>query len=216
MLVFHDITKLKHAEARLAQQASRLEALFAAVTEGVPMYDAQGCIVRSNPAFHEMFGLSAAPDYRARRYPERVAPLNARDQHGQPIPYEQMLLTRALRGEVIPAEKAPDTLLPTRDGREVTLSRSAASIRDADGKIIGVVIVHRDVTARRQLERQVQEQASQLEASFEAQAGGGGVYDLPGRFVRANPALHQLYGVEAEGAVTTRPLCERAEPLASD
>jgi PAS domain S-box-containing protein len=213
MLVFHDVTKLKHAEARLAQQASRLEALFAAVTEGVAMYDAQGCIVQSNPAFHEMLGLSADSDYSARRYPERVAYLNARDQHGQPILYEQMLLTRALRGEVIPAEKAPDTTVTTRDGREVTLSRSAASIRDADGKIVGAVIVHRDVTARRQLERQVQEQASQLEAIFEAQADGVGVYDLQGRFVRANRALHQLYGFEAEGAFTTRPLSERAQRL---
>src|SRR5260221_406172 len=184
------------------------------------MYDAQGCIVQSNPAFHEMLGLSADPDYSARRYPERVAHLHARDQHGQPILYEQMLLTRALRGEVIPAEKAPDTTVTTRDGREVTLSRSAASIRDADGKIIGAVIVPRDVTARRQLERQVEEQASQLEAIFEAQADGVVLFDRHRRLVRANRAWRdilqryaEMAGLTADPTYVALPLADQAEQL---
>src|SRR5205085_3899875 len=49
----------------------------------------------------------------------------------------------------------PDrTILIARDGREIPIDDSPAPIKDAAGRIDGVVIVFRDVTAPRALERQ--------------------------------------------------------------
>jgi diguanylate cyclase (GGDEF)-like protein/PAS domain S-box-containing protein len=52
------------------------------------------------------------------------------------------------------------TLLITRSGREVAIDDSAAPIHASDGQIIGAVLVLRDVTQERHLERQLSWQAS--------------------------------------------------------
>lgn len=46
------------------------------------------------------------------------------------------------------------TLLISRDGREIGIDDSAAPIRDAEGKILGVVLVFHDVTEQRRLSRE--------------------------------------------------------------
>ena len=48
---------------------------------------------------------------------------------------------------------ANHTALIARDGTEVPIDDSGAPIRNAEGEIIGVVLVFRDVTERRRLER---------------------------------------------------------------
>ncbi|HEY9634250.1 MAG TPA: EAL domain-containing protein [Coleofasciculaceae cyanobacterium] len=52
------------------------------------------------------------------------------------------------------------TLLITRSGREVAIDDSAAPIHASDGQVIGAVLVLRDVTQERHLERQLSWQAS--------------------------------------------------------
>ncbi len=56
---------------------------------------------------------------------------------------------------------ANHTLLIARDGSETPIDDSAAPIRGEDGRIRGVVLVFRDVTARREAERQLEEAAQQ-------------------------------------------------------
>jgi PAS domain S-box-containing protein len=191
--VYRDITARRQLEQQIAKRASEVEAVFAAIAEGIAIYDGQGHIIESNRAFQEMLGVSADPDYLGRAYPERVAALQAHDPQGQPVPFAQMLLTRALQGEAIPADQAPDTIITTRDGRTITLSRSAVPIRDAQEHVTGVVIVHRDVTQRRALEQQVAEQASQLEAIFAAMADGVFVLNAEGHVTRINPAAEVFF-----------------------
>src|ERR1035441_10456125 len=50
--------------------------------------------------------------------------------------------------------------LITRDGREISVEHSAAPILAGEGKVIGVVLVFRDVAARRQEQVATAEQAS--------------------------------------------------------
>jgi PAS domain S-box-containing protein len=53
--------------------------------------------------------------------------------------------------------------LVTRDGREIAVEHSAAPILAGKGKVIGVVLVFRDVAARRQEQIETAEQAALLE-----------------------------------------------------
>jgi diguanylate cyclase (GGDEF)-like protein/PAS domain S-box-containing protein len=55
---------------------------------------------------------------------------------------------------------ANPTLLITHDGRELAVDNCAAPLRASDGQIIGAVVVLRDVTVARRLERQLTWQAS--------------------------------------------------------
>jgi PAS domain S-box-containing protein len=52
---------------------------------------------------------------------------------------------------------ASHTLLLARDGREIPIEDSAAPIRSADGSLIGIVVVFRDASERREAERHRQE-----------------------------------------------------------
>jgi PAS domain S-box-containing protein len=51
---------------------------------------------------------------------------------------------------------ANHTVLLARDGREIAIDDSGAPIRDARGRIVGVVLVFRDVSARRATERSLE------------------------------------------------------------
>ena len=67
-----------------------------------------------------------------------------------------------LRGEVFTGPQAMDILINTLDGRDVRVSVSGAPVRDAAGIIAGGVLVLRDVTERRTLERRTHETLQSL------------------------------------------------------
>jgi PAS domain S-box-containing protein len=67
--------------------------------------------------------------------------------------------------------------LVTRDGREISVEHSAAPILAGKGKVIGVVLVFRDVAARRQEQIETAEQAALLELTQDSVF----VIDLDGR-----------------------------------
>ncbi len=52
---------------------------------------------------------------------------------------------------------ANHSLLISRDGRKIPIADSGAPIRDEDGKIIGVVLVFRDQTNEREIQRKIEE-----------------------------------------------------------
>ena len=51
---------------------------------------------------------------------------------------------------------ANHTILIRKDGTEVPIDDSGAPIKDKDGKTIGVVLVFRDITERKQQEREIE------------------------------------------------------------
>ena len=57
---------------------------------------------------------------------------------------------------------ANHTRLTSRDGRQIPIDDSAAPIRDSAGKIVGVVLVFRDITERRKAEIRDKESAAAL------------------------------------------------------
>jgi signal transduction histidine kinase len=97
-----------------------------------------------------------------------------------------------LRGEVLTGEDAVDTLVRRPDGRDVLLSVSGAPIRDAEGRIVGGVIVDRDVTERRRLERRTREA---LDALLEMAQAVVQVPDEPGDATDATRAITHRLGV---------------------
>ena len=62
---------------------------------------------------------------------------------------------------------ANHTLLVRKDGTEVSIDDSGAPIRDADGKIMGAVLVFRDITERRRTEEALQKSRDELEKRVE-------------------------------------------------
>jgi PAS domain S-box-containing protein len=138
------------------------------------------------------------------------------EQTRQPV---ESPVTKVIREGVV-VGLANHTALIARDGSEVPIDDSGAPIRNAGGEIIGVVLVFRDVTERRrlerlqrdlhgQLERQVQERTADLRASeerFRLLVEGTRDYaifllDPEGRVVSWNPGAERIKGYTAEEIV---------------
>lgn len=157
------------AEQEARMRASQLEATFEAMSDGVIVYQKQGRVLQANQAAHDLFGLDALP--AAGEADTRQALLHQVvqcDEGGHVLPEQRRPLARLLRGEVLTGSKSIDTLLRTPDGREVLLNISGAPIHEQDSTIERAVVICRDVTERRRLERQTTEALQALLAMAEA------------------------------------------------
>lgn len=111
--------------------------------------------------------------------------------------------TRALREGVV-VGLANHTILIKKDGTECPIDDSAAPIRNEEGLVSGCVLIFRDVTAQRLIEREKANQlltarllASIVESSNDAIIGKS----LDGLIQSWNAAAERLFGYTAEQAV---------------
>jgi PAS domain S-box-containing protein len=97
---------------------------------------------------------------------------------------------------------ANHTVLIARDGMEVPIDDSAAPIRDGIGKIAGVVLVFRDISGRRALEKHQAEQDDEMRRiTHLLEPVACFVRDLQDRILYWNPGAVDLYGFSAEEAI---------------
>lgn len=129
-------------------QANDLAAILDAMTDLVIVFDVDGRVRRVNQAASDFMGRHPTVE-AGRRY------LALRDAQGQSIPPEQWVSARVLRGETLTGAQAVDMMVEA--GQKTLLNVNGAPVRNARGEIVGGVLVLRDVTERRQLERRAQE-----------------------------------------------------------
>ena len=159
-----DISERKQLEQALAERISQLEAVFAAMADGVFVYDRQGQLIQMNKAADELFIPGGAVDLATHSLEERLSLLTVRDLQGRPLSREDWPMQRIMHGEVLKERNAMDVLLRSLDGRELQVSVSGAPMLDQQGKIIGAVGIVRDVTKRRRLERMERQMHAETEA----------------------------------------------------
>jgi PAS domain-containing protein len=206
-----DISDLRRLEREVAERAQELGAIFETMTDGVFVYDAQEHITRINAAAREILGpdaLAYAP------MQERAARQQPLDEKGQPLPVEGLPSVRILSGEVLTGAQAVDVYFSTPEGRTQAFSASGTPLRTAEGALAGAVMVTRDVTERRQLEREVAEHAQELGAIFEAMTDGIAFLDARGQLIRTNHAFRTLHGVDQDPDFLHLPLDRRLATLA--
>ncbi len=79
-------------------------------------------------------------------------------------------ITRVLREGII-VGLANHTLLVRKDGTEISIDDSGAPIRDARDRIVGAVLVFRDITERKQADMALQKAHDELEIRVEERTG---------------------------------------------
>jgi PAS domain S-box-containing protein len=107
--------------------------------------DADGHRIQVNREAQQLFGRPFRPDGGVAQIQRQL-----RWPGGQEIPLDQALIMRALRGEAASAE---ERLALRPDGVEVPVLASATPIRDPEGDVEGAVVIYRDITAIKDLER---------------------------------------------------------------
>jgi PAS domain S-box-containing protein len=169
-----DVSARKRSEAVLQQtqqeaagRARQLEAILATLADGVLVVDEQRSVVAMNHALRAMLGLSVKLGGFSSPESDPSRLLTLRDTAGQPIPEEQNPLRRVLQGAVLMGAGVEEYLLRTEDARDIQVSMSGAPLRGDDGRITGGVLVFRDVTEQRWLERRTHDSLTALLAMAE-------------------------------------------------
>lgn len=184
--VARDITERKQAEERLhrSQEETReakdwLQTTLASIGDAVIATDTQGSVTFLNPVAASVTGWSEE-DAKGKTLDEIFVIAN--EETGASV---ESPVTKALReGSIVGL--ANHTTLTAKDGRHTPIDDSAAPIRDGAGRIIGVVLVFRDVTERKEAESALNESLERARrAARELQAANQAL-------LRANEDLKQF------------------------
>ncbi|MCX9087939.1 MAG: PAS domain S-box protein [Candidatus Methanoperedens sp.] len=91
---------------------------------------------------------------------------------------------------------ANHTILVRKDAKEVPIDDSGAPIRDGGGKTLGVVLVFRDITERKQAEEALKQSEEQLRSIFSQSPIGIGIYNSEGILLDINKAAMTMFGID--------------------
>jgi len=160
-----DVTRRKDAEAALREHRARLDAALASMTDSVCITDREGRLVLFNEGFRVYYRFGTR-DECFTTFSDLPAVLEMFvGDDCIPVPPEAWVIPRALRGET--ATDTECTLRRKNTGETWVGSYSFAPIRDEQGAINGAVIVARDITQKKAIEREIRKLNTELEQRVE-------------------------------------------------
>ena len=187
-----DVTPLVEARRVVERALAELRTVLNQAPLAIAIVGPAGEIRFANPTFERLWG-RPAEDTRADAYSEAYSGYHL---DGRPIASGEWPAARAiLHGEIVEGEVIQIVQAQRRgeEGRRLTVWISAAPVREPDGRIVGGVVIFRDITAERRTEQQLRD-AQRLQAV--ATLAGGVAHEV-------NNALQATRGF---GAVVLRGL----------
>ncbi|WP_052263303.1 PAS domain-containing hybrid sensor histidine kinase/response regulator [Geobacter pickeringii] len=146
--IIADVTELKEAQRALEQEKELLAVTLRSIGDGVISVDTAGRVVLLNAVAEQLCGWKQ--EEAAGRPLSEVFPIiNEKSRESLVNPVDEVLRT----GRVV--ELANHTVLIGRDGTERVIADSAAPICDRSGAILGVVLVFRDMTEKKEAEEEL-------------------------------------------------------------
>ncbi|MBV9476001.1 MAG: PAS domain-containing protein [Acidobacteria bacterium] len=127
---------------RSVREMAKVNAILDQIPESAAIYDAHGKLERMNAAAQREPAVLFTPDPDG-----RVRGNRHRYIDGSPLSAEELPSMRALRGELV---KSDYLVHDVRSNDDRVVNLKAAPIRDTDGRIVGSVVLSRDVTDERQ------------------------------------------------------------------
>ena len=149
------------AERRLRASREELQVTLASIGDAVVTTDAGGRVRMLNAVAESLTGWPAA-EARGRPLEEVFRIVNEDTRLPVETPVQKVLAEGRIVG------LANHTTLIARDGTERPIDDSAAPIRDDRGRILGVVLIFRDVTDQRRAQRRLRESEERYRTLVEA------------------------------------------------
>ena len=211
--IFRDITKNKKTEESLRESEERSRSLFESIQDPVGIFvGREGRLIDYNTAFKKSSGYTDE-ELKGKVFLDFVHPDDRdmalgkyRTEYSEdefPLIYEIRGLNK--KGESIPLELGVSTF-------------------KKKGKVIGIEVIHRDLTERKKTEMSLRESHQKFEGLFRHNPEAAVYLGLNFKIVDVNPRFCQLFGYSAEEAkgkdindlVVPEGMREEAESLDKD
>jgi diguanylate cyclase (GGDEF)-like protein/PAS domain S-box-containing protein len=153
LIAWYVIYRTRLIEDALAREKEQAEITLHSVGDAVITADANGNVGYLNPVAEHLTEWSKD---EARGRPLRQIYRIINETTRKPLEHPAML--GVLDGPIVGADK--HMLLVSRSGREFAIEDTAAPINDSKGQHVGAILVFRDVTQQRQMQKQLSWQAS--------------------------------------------------------
>lgn len=124
------------------------EAILASIGDGLVVVDKEGKITYVNQSFEKMLGWSSK-EVLGKRI---VAVVPREDEKGEVVPFNERILNKVLRGEVIVTDLTNPFYYIRKDQTRFPSSNIITPII-LDGEIIGVVETFRDITKEKEIDK---------------------------------------------------------------
>jgi PAS domain S-box-containing protein len=189
-----EIAEREQAEKALRVNREWLRVTLNSIGDAVMTADTQGRITFLNPVAVALTGWELE---EAAGQPVQEVFRIINEKTGKPA---ENIVHRVLQEGKI-ALLANNTALISREGRAIPIEDSAAPIMNNEGDLLGVVLIFRDVTEKRQAHEAVIRSKEEWERTFRSIPDLIAVLDDKHKVMRANPAMAQKLGLAPEECV---------------
>jgi len=184
--------RLRDANNVLRESEERLEVTLNSIGDAVIVTDFNACVARLNPIAEELTGWKLE-EALGKPVQDIFVIINQETRKKALIPVMTTLEHGVVQG------LANHTILIARNGTERSISDSCAPIRDRDNKVIGAILVFRDVTLTYETEQTLHDTATQIKTILNTVADGIITFRADdGLITNSNPAIENLFGYTNE------------------
>ena len=186
--ISRDITDRKLVEDELRRRESILQKVFEILPIGLWFADANGRLLRGNPAGIAIWGAEPKVDpseygvFSARRLPS-----------GEPVAPDDWALARTVREGATIVDELLE--IDAFDGRKRIILNSTAPVVNDDGILQGVIVVNQDVTERRKAEFSLLESEARLKMTQRIAHVGSWEYNLATGEIWGSDEGFRIYGM---------------------
>lgn len=181
-----DITPHKQKEEELSVALDLLESVLKGTTDAILIINTRQEVIKVNDAFIQMFGW-AEEDFSEDNadYPV-ITPVHLQGESKE-------IIDLLKQGQSVPLH---ETQRIHKDGTVFDVSASFSNICDMDGKIMGFVIVYRDITSQKKVERALRESEAKYRLIAEHSTDLITVIDPTGNIQYVSPSHLPVLGYE--------------------
>jgi PAS domain S-box-containing protein len=183
--------RLQEANRVLQDSEQKLAITLSSIGDGVIATDSGGCVTLLNRVAEDLTGWTQAQAFGLPAN-EVFHIVNRETRESTNTPVADALAHGTVQG------LANHTVLIARDGREFDIADSCAPIRDADTRVVGAVLVFRNVTDENAAEQTLRDSAARVQTVLNTVGDGIVTLHADGGIMEsANPAIERLFGYSA-------------------